>query len=142
MASQMFENVPLTMLHCLFMLLLDSCIYMTLAIYLDNVLPSKYGIRKSPLYFLRDLRKLLLKFIRGDAKYHTENDEDELIHGSVEMTSIISGGTDQPFQPDPEHVEAAVFIQNLRKQFRRNRKRAVDGLTAKMFTGEIYALLG
>lgn len=139
---QVNENVPLTMLNCLFMLILDNFIYMTLAIYLDNVLPSKYGVRKPPLYFLRHLRKFVMKLRGGDAKYQSGNDEEDVSHTGVEMSSIISGGSDQPFQPDPEHVEAAVVIQNLRKEFRRNKKRAVDGLTTKMFTGEIYALLG
>lgn len=144
-AVPLVENINLTLLHCLFMLLLDSCIFMVLTLYLDNVLPAKYGVRKSPLYFIGNIRKWLLKqcrFWRQPQSSHL-NVEDGNDEASVEMTSIISEEHPQPFQPDPNHPEAVVDIRNLRKRFRGPaKKRAVDGLTVKMFSGEIFALLG
>lgn len=45
------------------------------------------------------------------------------------------------FQAEPERLKAGIVLKNLRKKFGRN-KVAVDGLSVKMFDGEIFALLG
>lgn len=39
-----------TLLYLLLMLLFDAIMYMTIALYLNSVLPGKYGLRK-PWYF-------------------------------------------------------------------------------------------
>ncbi len=45
------------------------------------------------------------------------------------------------FEAQPEDATVGVHIKNLRKHFGRN-KVAVAGVNAKMYDGEIFALLG
>lgn len=54
--SNLFQNdsnVGLSFGQSLIMMFIDIILYGTLAYYLDNVLPSQYGNRKAPLFFLK-----------------------------------------------------------------------------------------
>ncbi len=69
-------------------------------------------------------------FQKTKGNFKSEDEEEE------ENTSRKPG-----FEQEPEGLRAGVVIKNLRKRFGRNNV-AVDGVSMKMYDGEIFALLG
>jgi len=113
---------------------IDTIVFLILTAYLDQVLPSEFGIRKHPLFCFQ--RKKHQRAVGAKA---------DSIAGSA--TTIDSA--DQ--RPDFEEVDLAlkaqenqsesIMIKNLRKVYG-NGKLAVDGISYNMYKGQIFVLLG
>ncbi|ODM91447.1 ATP-binding cassette sub-family A member 1 [Orchesella cincta] len=93
--------------------------------YFENVLPSKYGIRK-PWYY-----PLMLSTWFGK---RSKNYYDE--HKSSWRIPIEKPG----FENEPSGLTAGISIQNLTKQY--GKKTAVNGVSLNMYHGQITALVG
>ncbi|CAL8139104.1 unnamed protein product [Orchesella dallaii] len=110
--------------HIILMFLVDTFLYMFLTIYLENVLPSKYGDRK-PFYYI---------FLPGTyLKIKVKNSDI----GMEEICTYSSPG----FEGQTATGTVGVDIQNLRKTFG-TESVAVDGINLRMYNGEIFVLLG
>ena len=59
----------------------------------------------------------------------------------VSSAKILDSVDRNGFEAEPTHLNAGVVIQNLTKRFGRN-KVAVNGVSVKMYDGQITALLG
>ncbi|XP_032304119.1 ATP-binding cassette sub-family A member 9-like isoform X3 [Coturnix japonica] len=109
------------------MLILDSTLYLLLAIYFDKVLPGKYGVPYPPLFFLRPSYWLQ----RGS-------------ECGIQPDSIPVPGCDT--EPIPEGFEGkeAIRLYNIRKTYKSKDKRteALRGLSLNIYEGQITALLG
>ncbi|ODM95225.1 ATP-binding cassette sub-family A member 3 [Orchesella cincta] len=119
------DQDSLSLLHIIFMQLLSTVIYMFLTVYLENVLPSEFGVRQ-PFYYL----------ILPSSYCQIKGTSNKVGDGDDDGNSNAAG-----FEEETSTAPVGVDIRNLRKKFGSN-KVAVDGVTVKMYDGEIFALLG
>ncbi|XP_055533387.1 phospholipid-transporting ATPase ABCA3-like [Wyeomyia smithii] len=111
-------SVGLTMV----MLLVDSVIYLLIALYVEKVFPGKYGVAQ-PWYFPFTKRFWNNK---ADTILTTENRPDE---DSANR------------EPEPVGLHAGIQIRGLRKEYDKA-KIAVRGLHLNMYENQITVLLG
>ncbi|CAM6122589.1 unnamed protein product [Calypogeia fissa] len=110
-----------------FLFIVDCLLYGLLAWYLEQVLPSQYGARLSPWFFLKS------SYWYSDIKYRADYElvtemEDPCWQNEVEP---VGGG----------NFVAAVQVKDLKKVFPGG-KVAVDGLNLTIYQDQITALLG
>ncbi len=129
-------------------LLLDFVLYMIVALYMDNVLPTPGGVRKSLLYFLSAdywcPRSAAAAQPGNDEEYHkiTESAAEEEKAGSD--SKVPQAAAYEPvgqILAAQESQQRTANIRGLRKVFD-DGKAAVDGLDLQMYTGQIFVLLG
>eukprot|EP00667_Euglena_gracilis_P004404 EG_transcript_4425 len=121
-----------TVLFSIGMLAFDAVLYLFVAWYLDQVLPSAFGVRRGPCFCIPScIRRVFRRRTnaRGvESGAHRES-ESELFE-----------------TPPPELAPfAAVRMQNLRKEFKscwRGTTVAVDGLNMTMYENQINVMLG
>ncbi|KAG7491241.1 hypothetical protein MATL_G00000950 [Megalops atlanticus] len=118
----------------LLMLALDSALYLLLALYLDQVLPGEFGMRRSLLYFLKP-------------SYWSKRRKRYVEVSSV-CESEVNGGpvSDECVEPvSPEfRGKEAIRISSIRKVYKEKdgTVEALRGLTFDIYEGQITALLG
>ncbi|XP_026680184.1 ATP-binding cassette sub-family A member 5-like [Diaphorina citri] len=134
--SNLFQNdsnVGLSFGQSLIMMFIDIILYGTLAYYLDNVLPSQYGNRKAPLFFLKSSFWSQKKI--------------------PPVPKAVSNGTVERnhYPDDIEPVSAdligreAIVIENLSKEFsgcRKKTTKALENVHLTIYEGQITAILG
>eukprot|EP00667_Euglena_gracilis_P023400 EG_transcript_26402 len=112
------------------MLMVDTFLYLALAWYLDQTLPSAFGVRRSPCFCLPACFRRLFRRERVAVDGADKDDVDP----------------DLFEEPLPEQQRyAAVQLTRLRKQFRalcRDTHVAVDGLSLTMYENQINVVLG
>uniref|UniRef100_A0A8C8VGV2 ATP binding cassette subfamily A member 10 n=1 Tax=Pelusios castaneus TaxID=367368 RepID=A0A8C8VGV2_9SAUR len=121
------------MLAVFLLLAFDTLLYLMLAIYLDKVLPDKYGMHHSRLYFLK-------------SSYWFKNRKNRFNNDILEHEKY----SDQDFndhveQVPPEfHGKEAISINNIKKTYKGKDKivNALKGLWLNVYEGQITALLG
>ncbi|XP_069055940.1 cholesterol transporter ABCA5 isoform X1 [Pleurodeles waltl] len=130
----LFSNLkegPCPLIITFIFLVVDSTIYLLLAIYLDQVLPGEYGLRRSPLFFFKP------SYWSKKRRYYSELDESTLNRNlSIsEMAEPVS----EEFQG-----KAAIRITGVQKTFRKKDENveALRGLSFDIYEGQITALLG
>ncbi|XP_059046978.1 phospholipid-transporting ATPase ABCA3-like [Achroia grisella] len=115
--------------HVVLMLILDSIIYMLIAMYVEKIRPGLYGV-PLPWYF-----PFTKNFWMPNKK---------------KVAAITKEGTDLEYNDallkvvhdeEPKGVPMGVDIQNLTKIYKK-RKKAVDNLNLRMYENEITVLLG
>uniref|UniRef100_A0A3P8UFW8 ATP binding cassette subfamily A member 5 n=1 Tax=Cynoglossus semilaevis TaxID=244447 RepID=A0A3P8UFW8_CYNSE len=121
----------------LLMLLLDCVLYLLLAVYLEQVLPGEFGMRRSLVYFLKPSywSKRTKRYVEVSSVYDAE------VNGGG-----ASGGDAcvEPVSPEFRGKEA-IRIQNIQKTYREKDNVVVEslrGLTFDIYEGQITALLG
>ena len=148
----------------LFMLVVDFVLYTVLAWYLDQVVPSEFGVRR-PWYFIflrdywcgkshsitsdnetRSCKDLLAcrRPVKGEKGERLLDDMDDIGDSEIAM------GEGPKFEPVGQHLKATeeagkvIRVRNLRKEFPTpdGTKVAVENLDLTMYEGQIFALLG
>eukprot|EP00756_Hemistasia_phaeocysticola_P014714 Hpha_TRINITY_DN15354_c1_g6::TRINITY_DN15354_c1_g6_i1::g.90491::m.90491/K05643/ABCA3; ATP-binding cassette, subfamily A (ABC1), member 3 len=111
----------------LFILAVDTVLYLLLFLYLDVVLPSEYGVRRHPLFFL--FPSYWMGSADPDGGAAEEAGAEEAQSGRIEEEC---GG------------EVRVRIQNLTKVFRgaAGKVTAVDNLNLRFREGRVQVVLG
>ncbi|XP_023444866.2 ATP-binding cassette sub-family A member 9 isoform X2 [Dasypus novemcinctus] len=115
----------------LFMLVFDALLYLLLTLYFDTILPTEYGHRRSPWFFL----KSCFWFQRQNVDHmalENEIDSDPSLNDSFEPVS-------------PEFLgKEAIRIKNLKKEYKGKHEKveALKGLVFDIYEGQITALLG
>ncbi|RZF33664.1 hypothetical protein LSTR_LSTR007042 [Laodelphax striatellus] len=120
----------------LIMMATDIILYAFLAYYLDNVIPSSHGTKRSPLFCL----KLQYWFPNSFSK---TNEED--VEGGNGMTSEELNCENIEPVPDTMKGKCAIRITNLHKTFQSCKKKpikAVNGINLTIYEGQITAILG
>lgn len=129
----------ISMLLVLGMMVLDTVIFTFLGWYLDNVLPSEYGVRQPPWFCF------LGSYWRSSTLDGTD-DFNEHDPGQPEDSDNYNRLIEPPStsQTQAEQAGRCVKCNKLRKVFSTpaGPKVAVDSLTLTMYEGEIFALLG
>ncbi|XP_031699079.1 cholesterol transporter ABCA5 isoform X1 [Anarrhichthys ocellatus] len=127
-------NGPHPLYVPLLMLVVDCILYLLLAIYLDQVLPGEFGMRRSLVYFLKPSywSKRRKRYVEVSSVYDTE------VKGAP--------GDDESVEPvSPEfRGKEAIRINNIQKVYKEkdNVVEALRGLTFDIYEGQITALLG
>ncbi|XP_046683568.1 cholesterol transporter ABCA5-like isoform X3 [Homalodisca vitripennis] len=118
--------------NCLTMLCVDILLYTLVTLYLDSVWPSKYGVRKHPLFCFHYF---------GRYKENTKEDFYEM-----EATKRVHTPTDNIEEVCEElHSKEAIRLVGLCKTFSSCKKSSVtvlNNINLVMYTGEITAILG
>ncbi|XP_061611305.1 ATP-binding cassette sub-family A member 5 isoform X4 [Phyllopteryx taeniolatus] len=119
----------------LLMLLLDCVLYLLLAVYLDQVLPGEFGMRRSLLYFLKPSywSKRTKRYMEVSSVYDAE------VNGAHAGAESV-----EPVSPEFRGREA-IRINNISKAYKdkdNNTVEALRGLTFDIYEGQITALLG
>lgn len=145
----------LSMNQVCLMLILDTFIYMTAAIYVEGVWPGEYGVPKKwffpfqPRYWLGEKyfknvfkeKKSTKSFIdRILQKWFGIISKIEIIkRGNMKHNeSLVDGSIETPFEKE---LEVGIEI-DLHKVYSRARNHALKGLTVKFYKNEISAFLG
>ncbi|XP_011879850.1 PREDICTED: retinal-specific ATP-binding cassette transporter-like [Vollenhovia emeryi] len=109
--------------------ILGAVIHFTLAVYINAVLPGKYGVRKSPLYFLKCIKKnkIALDDEAGEFDYDKANEDFEPVLGGA--------------------LTPGIQIRDLKKSYvtswlRKSKVHALKGVSVDFYKGQITALLG
>ncbi|XP_030629359.1 cholesterol transporter ABCA5 [Chanos chanos] len=127
-------NGPHALYVPMLMLLLDCVLYLLLAIYLDQVLPGEFGMRRSAFYFLKPSywSKRRKRYVEVSSVYEGEVNGITAAEESVE-----------PVSPEFRGKEA-IRISNICKIYRERDTtvEALRGLTFDIYEGQITALLG
>lgn len=110
------------------MLIAEFFVYGLLALYLDAVLPKKYGVRRSPVFFLNPLLRLCSRRRRKE----------------VRIGGIDGRVADGVFEKVPSSDTVAVEFCGLRKEFSscRHSFLAVDNFYWQLQKNKISVLLG
>ncbi|KAM6964539.1 LOW QUALITY PROTEIN: cholesterol transporter ABCA5 [Tautogolabrus adspersus] len=128
-------NGPHPLYVPLLMLVLDCILYLLLAVYLDQVLPGEFGVRRSLLYFLKPSywSKRRKRYVEVSSVYN----DTEGKGGPSGDESI------EPVSPEFRGKEA-IRIHNIHKVYKEkdNVVEALRGLTFDIYEGQITALLG
>uniref|UniRef100_A0A674KI78 ATP binding cassette subfamily A member 10 n=1 Tax=Terrapene triunguis TaxID=2587831 RepID=A0A674KI78_9SAUR len=123
------------MLAIFFLLAFDALLYLMLAIYFDKVLPDKYGMHHSRLFFLKPSYwfKKRKSCVNNDILDHEEY-SDQVFNDHVEQVP-----------PEFRGKEAIRYgINNIKKTYKDKDKtvNALRGLLLNVYEGQITALLG
>ncbi|CAL8379474.1 unnamed protein product [Gadus morhua 'NCC'] len=127
-------NGPHPLYVPLLMLLLDCGLYLLLAVYLDQVLPGEFRMRRSVLYFLKpsywSQRKK--RYVEVSSVYEAESNGAPAGEEAIEPVSLEFRGKE------------AIRIHNIQKVFKEKDSvvNALRGLTFDIYEGQITALLG
>ncbi|XP_066560548.1 cholesterol transporter ABCA5 [Amia ocellicauda] len=118
----------------LLMLVLDSLLYLLLALYLDQVLPGEFGMRRSFLYFLKPSYW---------SRHRKRYEEVSSVYDSEVNGVPASGESVEPVSPEFRGKEA-IRINNIRKVYKEKDStvEALRGFTFDIYEGQITALLG
>jgi ABC-type multidrug transport system ATPase subunit len=118
-------------------LVLESIVCFLATYYLDQVLPKEYGVRRHPLFCVRDpLRAAINKSVKIDAEEQLEDEKEDLesppdedADVAQERRLVLSGGA----------AQAPIRVVNIKKRF--GGFQAVDGVTLHFEKG-CSAMLG
>ena len=116
-------------------MLIDIIIFLILGSYLDQVLPSEFGIKKHPLFFIRKIKNL---FRRNKTYKKTENDHEEDIPLNLNNANYFEDV--EPVLKAQDQSNESVKVERLKKIF--GSKTAVNGVAFSMYKNQIFALLG
>ena len=131
----------------LWMMAVSLCAFGALGLYLDAVLPSKCGKRKSPIFCLLPRSYKCCRRTRQRTAQETGDDalpaEDDGQDDHFEMANVGEANYEAPplVCRRLEQYGDYLRIENLQKTFAGGFQ-AVKGLNVKMYNGQIFALLG
>ncbi|XP_054454695.1 ATP-binding cassette sub-family A member 5 isoform X1 [Anoplopoma fimbria] len=127
-------NGPHPLYVPLLMLVVDCFLYLLLAIYLDQVLPGEFGMKRSLVYFLKPSywSKRRKRYVEVSSVYDTD------VKGAPGVDESV-----EPVSPEFRGKEA-IRINNIHKVYKEkdNVVEALRGLTFDIYEGQITALLG
>ncbi|KAK7822634.1 hypothetical protein U0070_001982 [Myodes glareolus] len=130
----LFSNLtegPYPLIITVIMLALDSVFYVLLAVYLDQVIPGEFGLRRSSLYFLKP------SYWSKTKRNYKELSEGN-INGNISLSEIV-----EPVSSEFIGKEA-IRISGIQKAYRKKNENveALRNLSFDIYEGQITALLG
>ncbi|XP_015283917.1 PREDICTED: ATP-binding cassette sub-family A member 8-B-like, partial [Gekko japonicus] len=112
---------------CFYSLIIDSILYMLLALYFDKIIPDKYGVPYPPLFFLKKSY-----WFKSRSSHIHEQSHSNIFSDNVESVS-------------PEFdAKESIRINNIKKtyQVKSMKTEALRGLSLNIYEGQITAILG
>ncbi|XP_068119418.1 cholesterol transporter ABCA5 isoform X2 [Hyperolius riggenbachi] len=131
--AQLFnlKDGPYPLIITFIFLVVDSVMYLLLASYLDQILPGEYGLKRTPLFFLKPSywsKRRRNYGVLDEAFFCTNTD----LSDAVEPVPLGLQGKE------------AIRIKHVHKSFKKENQQveALQGLTLDIYEGQITALLG
>ncbi|KAH9633405.1 hypothetical protein HF086_004119 [Spodoptera exigua] len=118
--------------HIALMLILDSILYMLIAMYVEKIRPGLYGV---PLPWYFPVTKSFWKPKKHKVAEITGKDSSNPEYNDALLKVV------HDHDEEPKGVPVGVNIQNLTKIYK-GRKKVVDNLNLRMYENEITVLLG
>ncbi|KAJ7318021.1 hypothetical protein JRQ81_004183 [Phrynocephalus forsythii] len=111
-------------------LILDSVLYILLAVYFDKVIPDKYGVPYPPLFFLK--KSYWIKSRSGLTESIVANEQRSIFNDNVESI------------PPGFEGKEAIRLNNIKKTYGRKttKTEALRGLSLNIYEDQITAVLG
>ena len=134
------NNSSLTVSFGMFMLVVDTVLYLSLAIYLNQIIPGNGGTTKACCYCLKKCGKSNISPSNGgNGGKYSGADEENPVHYNNDVV--------QPADEIATGHGVGVSIKNLQKHFPATvsggeKVKAVDGLSLDMYDGQVTSLLG
>ncbi|XP_033703106.1 cholesterol transporter ABCA5 isoform X2 [Tursiops truncatus] len=130
----LFSNLtegPYPLIITIIMLALNSIFYVLLAVYLDQVIPGEFGLRRSSFYFLKP------SYWSKSRRNYKELSEGN-VSGSISFSETV-----EPVSSEFIGKEA-IRISGIQKTYRKKGENveALRNLSFDIFEGQITALLG
>jgi hypothetical protein len=123
---------------CLVFLYITPAIYMCLGIYFYEVIPQQYGVKKHPLFFIKNMfAKKVAKSDIEDVPSRAMSTDDEI---NFQMQKVRQIGNDRSKYPLVVDGLTKIYQSELKKK--KNVKRALDELFLVLKKNEIFGLLG
>ena len=124
------------------MLAIDVVLYLVLYLYLDQVVPNEYGLRKHPLFFVRHLcaKRDGNPAVAADQFVQLQDERAIELQGGAQgednsgSSNNLSSAKFQENLPVP-NLPPSVRLQNVSKDFRK--LRAVNNLSLSIYPGKI-----
>lgn len=122
--------------------------YMVAAWYLDQVIPQKYGVPRSPFFLISSPYKWFRRTFSGKKEIEEIDPDDEVAfdksHEMILMNEDEDVRAERSYVQNNENLKAAVVIRGLSKVYssRKHKKVAVNNLFLHMEYGQIFGLLG
>jgi ABC-type multidrug transport system ATPase subunit len=144
MSSFNHESFTTEFKTCLIVLYISAFLYIILGIYLYEVLPQQFGIRKHPLFFLKNLWKKHKRIRSKSADLITHETipiasaDDEVVEEQRKVENITK----------EDKKKYPLIVDNLTKVYvdiggKKGRiKRALNGVNLVLNKNEIFGLLG
>nr|XP_033818311.1 ATP-binding cassette sub-family A member 5 isoform X2 [Geotrypetes seraphini] len=133
-SGALFSNLkdgPYPLIITYIFLVVDTAIYLLLAVYLDQILPGEFSGDRTFFFFLKP------SFWSKRRQYYSELDETTTSRcmGASEMVESVSSEF---------RGKEAIRIKSVQKSFRKKHEQveAVRGLSFEIYEGQITALLG
>ncbi|CDW85159.1 abc transporter family protein [Stylonychia lemnae] len=129
---------------CIIMMAISFFLFLTIGLYLDNVLPSAFGLRKPWYYFVTRGYWCRLKRNGKVQNSKLSSLQDDSENQSLFEAKFMKRENVEPVSRDlqaQENEDKILKISELKKTFT-NGFQAVKGLNIKMYNGQIFALLG
>uniref|UniRef100_A0A8C8RLJ2 Cholesterol transporter ABCA5 n=1 Tax=Pelusios castaneus TaxID=367368 RepID=A0A8C8RLJ2_9SAUR len=125
------KNGPYPLVISLILLVLDSMFYLLLAVYLDQVIPGEFGLRRTSFFFMKP------SFWSKRKRNYQELYENST-NGSLRFSEMV-----EPVSPEFQGKEA-IRISCVQKTFRKKGEtvEALRNLSFDIYEGQITALLG
>ncbi|KAM5213439.1 cholesterol transporter ABCA5 isoform 2-T4 [Hipposideros larvatus] len=122
---------PYPLVITIIMLALNSVFYVLLAVYLDQVVPGEFGLRRSSLYFLKP------SYWSKNKRNYKELSEGN-VNGNISFSEII-----EPVSSEFVGKEA-IRISGIQKTYKKKGENveALRNLSFDIYEGQITALLG
>ena len=134
---------------------LDAIVFLVVFLYLDQILPDVYGVRKSPFFCIRLCYRRRSKSIPVQApvivteqRSFMETDfaegglttrRDLFSMEQVEEDDISSASYHQKFE-NPAELKRTIFLENISKSF--GHEKIIDDLSLMIYERQIFCLLG
>ncbi|KAK2494391.1 hypothetical protein MC885_007675 [Smutsia gigantea] len=130
----LFSNLtegPYPLIITIIMLALNSIFYVLLAVYLDQVIPGEFGLRRSSFYFLKP------SYWSKNKRNYKELSEGN-VNGNIGFSEIV-----EPVSSEFIGKEA-IRISGIQKTYRKKGENveALRNLSFDIYEGQITALLG
>lgn len=129
---------------CLVLLFTTPWIYIALGMYFYEVIPQQFGVRKHPLFCIKNLCKRKKKAVRN--KSEDENGRDALSSDSTDDEVNGEMRKVQSLDKHDRHIYPLI-VDNLTKIYeatsnKGKSKKALNGLNLVLKNSEIFGLLG
>lgn len=130
-ASEVYQGYSVT--AAMLWLTFDAFLYIFLGLYMDQVIPSTYGVAK-PWYFLCQCKKNKGRLNDDQQSLLGQDKNEESNHNSRNFEQVSEALKRQ------EQTGECIKVRGLVKTF--GPKKAVKGVDLEMYKGQIFALLG
>ena len=141
-----FEVLPSEFNDCMLSLYLGAVVFLILGLYLHEIIPQEYGIRKHPLfiieYFCKKPKKTQKNSIKSQEQQYNEIDDDP----EVQIEDLDSK-TERDFVNNiTNYSDFPLICKNLQKVYKssggRSTNKAIKNFSLAIRPGEIFGLLG